>query len=69
MMTPERCPDLEDAYSRFLPQTYAAASFLLAIAQPHEIIALPKGMRHLSQIYQPEKLALIPENIDRPLAR
>lgn len=56
---------IEDDYKRFLPQTFAAASFLLAIAQPHEIIALPKGMRHLSQIYRAETLSLIPGNIDR----
>ena len=56
---------IEDTFQRFLPQTYVAASFLLAIAKPHEIIALPKGMRYLPQIYKPQALAQIPDNIDR----
>lgn len=54
---------IEDSFKRFLPQTFAAASFLMAIGDPHEIIALPKGMRHLPQLYSAEQLALIPANI------
>lgn len=60
-----RLLQIKDTYDRYLPQTFVAASFLLAIAHPHEIIALPKGMRYLPQLYRPEKLSLIPENIDR----
>jgi iron complex transport system substrate-binding protein len=56
---------IEDTFQRFLPQTFVAASFLLAIAHPSEIIALPKGMRHLPQLYTPHLLAQIPNNIDR----
>lgn len=56
---------IEDTFQRFLPQTFAAASFLMAIAPPDEITALPKGMRYLPQIYSIEKLASIPANIDR----
>ena len=56
---------IEDTFKRFLPQTFAAASFLMAIAPPDEITALPKGMRYLPQIYSTEKLASIPANIDR----
>lgn len=56
---------IEDTFQRFLPQTYISASFLLAIAHPHEIIALPKGLRQLKQLYSPEKLAQIPVDIDR----
>ena len=60
-----RMLQIKDSYRRFLPQTFVAASFLLAIARPEEIIALPKGMRYLPQLYQPERLSLIPDNIDR----
>ena len=56
---------IEDSFHRFLPQTYIAASFLLAIAQPDEIIALPKGLRQLRQLYPPDVLAKVPVDIDR----
>lgn len=51
--------------SRFLPQTYVAASFLLAIAPPHEIVALPRGMRSLPQLYSKTLLEQIPLSADR----
>jgi iron complex transport system substrate-binding protein len=56
---------IEDSFRRFLPQTYVAASFLLAIADPSEIIALPKGLRQLPQLYSTDVLARVPNNIDR----
>lgn len=56
---------IEDTFHRFLPQTYIAASFLLAIAHPSEIIALPKGLRQLKQLYSPHMLTRIPADIDR----
>lgn len=56
---------IEDTFDRYLPQTYVAASFLLTIAKPEEILSIPKGMRYLSQLYRPEQLALIPERLDR----
>ncbi len=45
------CPvdNLEEPH--FLPQTYSAASFLLAIAPAHEILAIPGGLRNLTQLY------------------
>lgn len=49
---------------RLLPQTYVAASFLLAIAHPNEIAAIPKGLRHLSHIYSPALLEKIPKNVE-----
>ncbi len=55
---------IQDHFQRFLPQTYVAASFLLAIAQPHEIVALPRGLRHLPQIYSADRLKQIPLNIE-----
>lgn len=56
---------IEDTFARYLPQTYVAASFLLSIARPEEILSIPKGMRYLSQLYRPELLALVPERFDR----
>ncbi len=47
-----RIVPIRDTFQRFLPQTYVAASFLLAIAKPEEIIALPKGVRRLPQLYK-----------------
>ena len=56
---------IKDSFKRFLPQTYVAASFLLAIAKPEEIIALPKGIRRLPQLYKTDIVSRIPTNIDR----
>lgn len=56
---------IEDHFHQFLPQTYCAASFLLAIAHPHEIIALPKGLRHLKQFSSTDILAKIPADINQ----
>ncbi|WP_068470122.1 ABC transporter substrate-binding protein [Candidatus Protochlamydia phocaeensis] len=55
---------LEDSFTRFLPQTYVAASFLLAIAKPQELTAIPKGLRELPQLYPSEALERIPSHID-----
>jgi iron complex transport system substrate-binding protein len=52
-------------FNRFLPQTYLTASFLLAIAPPREIIALPAGLRNLPQLYSPSLLNQIPDSSDR----
>lgn len=52
-------------HARFLPQTYTAASFLLAIADPQEIVALPKGMRQLTQIYSQEQMNQIPLDVEK----
>lgn len=50
---------------KFLPQTYAAASFLLAIADPEQIVALPGGLRKQSGLYPPSLTSRIPLDIDR----
>ncbi|CUI16236.1 putative secreted protein [Candidatus Protochlamydia naegleriophila] len=55
---------LEDTFTRFLPQSYVAASFLLAIASPNEIIAIPKGLRDLPQLYAPDLLDRIPHQVE-----
>lgn len=44
---------------RFLPQSFSSASFLLALLDPQEIIALPEGFRKRIPLLQPEKLAQI----------
>lgn len=54
---------IQDHFHHFLPQSYLAASFLLAIAHPDEIIALPKGLREQKQIYPPHILAKVPVDV------
>lgn len=48
---------------KFLPQTFVSASFLLALASPNEIAALPKAMREQKHIYS--NTDQVPLNIDR----
>lgn len=55
---------LDKPFSRFLPQTYVSASFLLALCPPDQIVALPQGLRHLTQIYPAEITRQIPLDID-----
>lgn len=50
---------------RFLPQTYLAATVLLALVSPEHIVAIPKGMRDFPYIYPPLLLDQIPLDIDR----
>ena len=50
---------------KLLPQTYAAASFLLAIASPEQIVALPAGLRKQVQIYPEALTSQIPLDINR----
>lgn len=50
---------IKDEYSRFFPQTYVSAHFLLAIAKPHEIVAIPKGLRHFKQFFSSNLLEMI----------
>lgn len=61
----KRVLELKDSFCRFLPQTYVSASFLLAIAKPEEIIALPQGLRALPQLYPKDLLDQIPQNANR----
>jgi iron complex transport system substrate-binding protein len=53
---------------RFLPQTYAAATFLLALATPEQIVALPRGFRQHQGIYPVETIQKISLDIDRHLS-
>ena len=50
---------------KFLPQTYAAACFLLALVEPEQIVALPSGLRKHTHIYPDSILARIPLDVDR----
>lgn len=52
-------------FRRVLPQTYAAASFLLALTSPSDIIALPRRLRDHVQLYPKNLTELIPLDIDR----
>lgn len=57
--------NLEKPYRRFLPQTYAAASFLLALSSPDQVVALPKRLREQIQIYPKDITDKISLDIDR----
>lgn len=57
--------DLTKNYRRFLPQSYIAASFLFALSQPEEIVALPRGMREQTFLYPIEKINRVALDTDR----
>jgi iron complex transport system substrate-binding protein len=50
---------------KFLPQTYVSASFLMAFVPSEQIVAIPKGLRKLTQIYSAAFMERIPYDIDR----
>lgn len=50
---------------RFLPQTHFAATLLLALVSPDQIVALPKGMRDHPRLYPAEIIKQIPLNTER----
>lgn len=56
---------LEKPYLKVLPQTFAAASFLLALAPIEQIVGLPKRLREQEQLYTKELTSKIPLDIDR----
>lgn len=53
-----------DPSSRFLPQTFVAASILLALVNPDRIIAIPQGLRQLSHLYPPLLLDQIKQDVE-----
>ncbi len=50
---------------KLLPQTFVAASFLMALVPPTQIVAIPKGMRNQTQIYSKSVMDQVPLDIDR----
>jgi iron complex transport system substrate-binding protein len=60
-----RSIDLTQSYNKFLPQTYASASFLLTLVKPDQIVALPRYLREHTQIYSKQLTNQIPLDIDR----
>ncbi len=57
--------NLSRPFHGFLPQTYAAASFLLALAPVSEIVALPGRLREQEHLYPRTLTDQIPLDIDR----
>ena len=57
--------DLKHSPCHFLPQTYAAASFLLALTPPEEIVALPRRLREQEQLFPRSVTNRIPLDCDR----
>lgn len=51
--------------TKFLPQTYLSAGILLALADPHQISALPKGFKEQNEIYDSPALQAIALEFDR----
>jgi len=60
-----RCISLDRTFHSFLPQTYASASFLLALLSTDEIAALPRSMRDQAQLYPKKLTDQVPLDIDR----
>lgn len=56
---------LEKSYTRFLPQTHVAASFLLALVPPDQIVALPRQLREDVELYPKALTSPISLDIDR----
>ncbi len=56
---------LSSPYSRFLPQTYVSASFLLALTEPESIVGIPKGLREQTLLFPNKIMEKIPLDIDR----
>lgn len=50
---------------KFLPQTYVAASLLLALTETKQIVALPKGLRQHTHLFPLALTKEIPLDIDR----
>lgn len=57
--------DLRQPYKKFLPQTFVAASFLLSLVPPEQIVALPRSLRDQTQLYPKSLTNQIPLDIDR----
>jgi ABC-type Fe3+-hydroxamate transport system substrate-binding protein len=55
---------LKDEHRRFLPQTFVSASILLALSDPTAIVALPRQIRNLSQLYSPLLLKQVKPNLE-----
>lgn len=50
---------LSSEFKLFLPQTYAAASFLLSICPPQKLAAIPAGLKTMPQLYSGSLLQTI----------
>lgn len=57
--------DLDKPLTKFLPQTYVAATFLLTLASPEQIVAIPQGLREQTEFFPKKLTDQIPMDIDR----
>lgn len=57
--------NLEKPLTKFLPQTYIAATFLLTLAPAEQIVAIPSGLRDQTQFFPRQLTDKIPLDIDR----
>jgi iron complex transport system substrate-binding protein len=56
---------LDSTFQKFLPQSFFAASILLAITPPENIVAIPHGFRYQKDLYPIATTEKIPLDIDR----
>lgn len=57
--------DVAVSFQKFLPQTYISASFLLALTEPKNIVAIPQGFRNQKDLYPQLLTDRIPLDINR----
>jgi len=57
--------NLEKPLTKFLPQTYISATFLLTLAPTEQIVAIPSGLRDQTQFFPRQMTDKIPLDIDR----
>lgn len=57
--------DLKDPPQKFLPQTYIAATFLLALTSTDNIVAIPKGLREQKSFFPAAVTDKVNLDIDR----
>lgn len=56
---------LSEPFHLFLPQTFVAASCLLSLSDPSQIVAIPKGIREQTELFPPKLTNQIQYDIDR----
>ena len=56
---------INNTYQRFLPQTYSAASMLLALVPAEQIVALPDRLRNQTTLFPEQLTKQIPLDIER----
>ncbi|MFQ5729404.1 MAG: hypothetical protein ACE5GN_03490, partial [Waddliaceae bacterium] len=56
---------MDPPLQKYLPQTYVSATFLLALTDPDNIVAIPQGFREQTRLYPTSLTNRIPIDVDR----